>query len=447
MPRLRDRVRHGVGRLTAPTWVPDPEFDFDYHIRHVALPAPGTERQLLDLVALLHREPYDRTRPPWQVIVVGGLEGGRGALVMKLHHTIADGYGMARLQARFMVRDPDQPPPDPVDLDAIVAETCAQAEAERAEAAGTPVERAARVVTGPAQLSLRLSSRFGRLATDPGQLGNLASSTRGLARMAISQLRPPSSAATSSEGDGSEEAAPAGKPGSPLWTGRSARRHLELLDVSLDDAVVTAKKLGGSLNDVFLTALTNGAVAYHHKRGAPVTAFNSSFVVSTREDRAEGGNSFTPLRVQVPATPMGPTERFAAIQDRIAQQRSALSGGGLMGNLARVANLLPTSVTTKVARQSAARLDFATSNVRASSRPVYIAGRQMTQLYAAGPVAGSAMIVALLSYLGRMGVLFTMDPAAVEDPTDLRDDVGDAFEELFAAAGVAPTPGESVRRG
>ena len=78
---------------------------------------------------------------------------------------------------------------------------------------------------------------------------------------------------------------------------------------------------------------------------------------------------------------------------------------------------------------------------------MYIAGRQMTQLYAAGPVAGSAMIVALLSYLGRMGVLFTMDPAAVEEPTDLRDDVGDAFEELFAAAGVAPTPGESVRRG
>ena len=211
--------------------------------------------------------------------------------------------------------------------------------------------------------------------------------------------------------------------------------------------MTTAKNLNGSLNDVFLTALTNGAVAYHEKRGAPVTAFNSSFVVSTREDKAEGGNSFTPLRVQVPATPMSPTERFAAIQGRIAQQRSALSGGGLMGNLARVANLLPTSVTTKVARQSAAHLDFATSNVRASSRPVFIAGRQMTQLYAAGPVAGSAMIVALLSYIGRMGVLFTMDPAAVEEPTDLRDDVGDAFEELFEAAGVGPVAGESVRRG
>ena len=190
VPRLRDRVRHGVGRFTTPTWVPDPEFDFDYHIRHVDLPEPGTERQLLDLIALLHREPYDRTRPPWQVIVIGGLEGGRGALVMKLHHTIADGYGMARLQARFMVRDPDLPPPEPVDLDAIVAATCAEAEAQRVDAAANPIERAARVVTGPAELSWRLSSRLGRLATDPGQLGSLASSTRGLARMAVSQLRP-----------------------------------------------------------------------------------------------------------------------------------------------------------------------------------------------------------------------------------------------------------------
>ena len=57
------------------------------------------------------------------------------------------------------------------------------------------------------------------------------------------------------------------------------------------------------------------------------------------------------------------------------------------------------------------------------------------------------MIVSLLSYLGRMGVMFTMDPAAVEDPTDLRDDVGDAFVELFEAAGVGPVAGESVRRG
>jgi hypothetical protein len=219
-----------------------------------------------------------------------------------------------------------------------------------------------------------------------------------------------------------------------LWTGRSARRHLELLNVSLDDARSTAKILGGSLNDVFLTALTSGAAAYHAARGAPTSNFNASFVVSTRSDAAEGGNAFTPLRVQLPGTPMPPVARFHAIRERIGHQRAALSGGGLMGNFARVVNLLPTSVTTRVARSQAARLDFATSNIRGSGRPVYIAGKRVTQIFAPGPVAGSAMIVVLLSYLDRMGVLFTMDPAAVEDPAALRADVGTAFDELFAAA-------------
>jgi hypothetical protein len=238
-----------------------------------------------------------------------------------------------------------------------------------------------------------------------------------------------------------------------LWTGRSARRHLELLDVSLDDARSTAKALGGSLNDVFLTALTGGAAAYHAARGASVTSFNASFVVSTRADSAEGGNAFTPLRVQLPATPMSPVTRFNSIRERIAQQRAALSGGGLMGNFARVVNLLPTSVTTRVARSQAARLDFATSNIRGSGRPLYIAGQRVTQIFAPGPVAASAMIVTLLSYLDRMGVLFTMDPAAVEDPAALRHDVGEAFEALFAAAVPAPagspatgTPARAAKR-
>jgi WS/DGAT/MGAT family acyltransferase len=435
VPRLRERVRHGVGRFTTPAWVPDPEFDVGYHYRHIALPAPGTERQLLDLVGILFREPYDRTRPPWQIIVIGGIEGGRSALMMKLHHTIADGYGMGRLQQRFMLRDPKVPPPDPVDLDAIVAETCARADAARAEAAGTPLNQVARVATAPAELSWRITGRLGRLVTDRKQLENLADTVGGTVRMGLSQLRPganlpdePQSDAAPADGDA--------RSGSPLWTGRSARRHLELLDVSFEDARRASKALGGSLNDLFLTALTGGAVAYHEKRGAPARSFNSSFVVSTREDKAEGGNSFSPLRVQMPGGAMSPVDRFQAIQRRIAKQRDALRGGGLMGNFARVANLLPTSVTTKVARSSAAHLDFATSNVRGSRRPLYIGGHQQLQLFAPGPVAGSAMIVSLISYLDRMGILFTMDPAAVEDPADLRRDVGEAFEELFAVADV-----------
>jgi WS/DGAT/MGAT family acyltransferase len=417
VPRLRERVRHGVARFTPPSWVPDAEFDFRYHVRHVGLAAPGSERQLLDLVGLLFRDPYDRTRPPWQVIVIDGLEGDRSAVMMKLHHTIADGYGMARLQERFMVRDPNTPPPPPVDLDAVVAETCALAQAANAEQAEGPAERVVKLITAPVSATRWVTGEVAQVATGGPKSSTVVSGATGLARMALSQVR-------SSGG---------GESGSPLWRGRSSRRHIEVLPVSLPAARETAKTLGGSLNDLFLTALTAGAVTYHEKRGVQATAFNTSFVVNTRSDAAEGGNSFAPLRVKVPATPMSNVERFAAIQSRIAEQRAVLSGGGLMGSFARVINLLPTSVTTRAARAQAARLDFATSNVRGASRPLFIAGLPMTSLFAPGPVAASAMIVTLISYLDTAYIAFTIDPAAVEEPAELRQSVADAFEDLVAS--------------
>ena len=95
--RLRERVVPTTARVAPPVWRTDPEFDLDHHVRVLGLPGPGTERQLLDLATLLYEDPYDRTRPLWQFVVIEGLQGGRGALFFKLHHTIADGIGAVRL--------------------------------------------------------------------------------------------------------------------------------------------------------------------------------------------------------------------------------------------------------------------------------------------------------------------------------------------------------------
>jgi WS/DGAT/MGAT family acyltransferase len=417
LPRLRQRVEHGMGRLTSPTWVPDPEFDFDHHYRRMELPAPGSERQLLDLVAKLHVEPYDRTRPLWQMIAINGVAGDRSAVMMKLHHTIADGYGMARMQERFMVRDPDQPPPEPVDLDALVALDCAAAEAQRRQDSG--IGELGRLVTLPARVSRRLVAEGALASVDPVRLLDLARSARDVARMGVSQLHQPR-----------RDGPPAG---STLWTGRSRHRRLELVRAPLGRARKAAKQLGGSLNDLFLAALASGAAAHHEARGESVSAFNASFVISTRDDSAEGGNSFTPVRVQLPGVPMAPDERIADIQAAVASQRSNISGGGLMGGFANVVNLLPTSVTTRAARRQSAKIDFATTNVRGSSRPLYIAGRPMIEIFAPGPVAGAAMIVSALSYVDTLSVLMTVDPVAIPEADALRDDVERAFDELLTA--------------
>ena len=86
VPRLRQRVQPTPVSLTPPVWVDDPEFDIDYHVRHVALPKPGSLRQLCDLATLIVGDPFDRTRPLWEFFVVDGLTGGQGAIIQKLHH-------------------------------------------------------------------------------------------------------------------------------------------------------------------------------------------------------------------------------------------------------------------------------------------------------------------------------------------------------------------------
>src|SRR4051794_22381639 len=96
VPRLRPRGQPAtISRVSplwaAPSWVADPDFDLDYHLRRVALPAPGSLRQLLDIATLITSDPFDRWRPLWSFTVVEGLKGGQAALVQKLHHTIADG--------------------------------------------------------------------------------------------------------------------------------------------------------------------------------------------------------------------------------------------------------------------------------------------------------------------------------------------------------------------
>src|SRR4051794_20438536 len=121
IPRLHQRVVPALGRMAPPEWQDDPDFDIDRHVRHVALPAPGSLRQLLDLAILFVQDPLDRTRPLWEFVIVDGLTGGQAALVQKMHHTITDGEGGIRLSEQFLDVVPD--PPDVADTVITARET------------------------------------------------------------------------------------------------------------------------------------------------------------------------------------------------------------------------------------------------------------------------------------------------------------------------------------
>jgi diacylglycerol O-acyltransferase / wax synthase len=425
IPRLRERVVPGLGRLSPPSWVPDPEFDLDNHLRHLALPAPGTVRQLYDLAARLMQDPFDRTRPLWLLVIVDGLEGGRGAMFAKLHHTIADGYAALRLAELYLTLERDAPPAPDVDLGRVVRESIDEDRAASQNSGGLGGVSASAVRTTHhlwrRQLGLvrRAAGEIVLWGADPRRPVDLAA--RALAT--IGHVR-------SQVGSGGGV-----RGGSPLWRGRSRHRHFDVIRLPLGSVRASAKALGGTVNDVFVTGAVLGAVRYHERMETPLEELNISFVVSTRGTGGAGTNAFAPTRVQVPAGPMTIEERFAAVRARLAVGRQGARTGGAMGSMAGLANLLPTSLVTGVARSQTAHVDFATSNIRGAPVPAYVSGAKILWTGTLGPVAGTAFNLTALSYNDSFDLGLHVDPVAVGDCDELRRCIEAGFQELLAAGG------------
>jgi WS/DGAT/MGAT family acyltransferase len=426
--RMRERVAPVLGRLAPPVWLPDPEFDLDYHARRISLPEPGDDRQLYDLCAKLLQEPFDRTRPLWSFVVIDGLSAGssgaspserRGALFTKMHHTITDGEGAVRLAEHYMDVERDAPPPDASvekDLDEVIARAARETSSDGGDGFVPSLLRTSghtlRRVLG---MTRRTLGEAALVVADPGRVLEGVQNVRKAVTSAQSQLG-------------------AAKPGSPLWTNRSRHRFFDVIDIPFEPARNAAKALGGSLNDFFVTGAAIGAAKYHEFYGAEAEYFNATFVVSTRDDRSAGGNAFTPSKVRVPAGKMDPADRFAAIRDAMGSRRGEVTGGAdLMGAVSGIANLLPTSVVTQIARSQAGSVDFATSNVRGAPLEVYVAGGKVTALYPMGPVAGTAWNITMMSYANTLFMGVQMDPAAVEDADLLMRSLLDGYAELIAA--------------
>jgi HAD superfamily hydrolase (TIGR01490 family) len=419
--RLHQRVEPGFGRLTPPAWVTDREFNLDHHVRHVSLPTPGTRRQLYDLATRLYEDPFDRTRPLWQFVVIDGLEGGKGALFMKLHHSISDGNGLVRISLSYMEMARKAPPPRNVDLDQVLADAAASEKPVSSDPVHALSGGMNSVLRRQVGVARRLAAGAMTLAADPLAAKDAGEDAIGSLKSAYGQLI----------GSGGEVSG-----GSPLWKARSRHRQLESLRLPVAGMKAVGAELGGSLNDVFVTGAVMGALRFHELRGVDVEALNVSFIVSTKTDQSSGANSFSPSRVQVLGAPMNPKERFAAVRALMVAGKADVKGAGALAGIAGIANLLPTSAVTRFARAQAAKMDFATSNLRAAPFAMYISGARVLESATMGPVAGTAFNLTAVSYDGSFDMGLFVDPVAVDDPTGLRDCMQQSFVELFAAGGV-----------
>jgi hypothetical protein len=150
--------------------------------------------------------------------------------------------------------------------------------------------------------------------------------------------------------------------------------------------------------------------------------------ISTRTE-SSGANAFSLARLLVPTGEMPIDERFRAIHEATQVAREASRTAGL-DTLAAVTSALPTSVITRLARQQAQTIDFATSNVKGSPVPMYVAGAQLLEVYPIGPLGGVAFNLTLMSYLGSLDMALNIDTAAVTDPSLLSSCLEGAFSEL-----------------
>jgi WS/DGAT/MGAT family acyltransferase len=404
--RLRQRVQPMPVNLTAPMWVDDANFDIRYHVRHMALPKPGSMRQLLDLASLVACDPFERTRPLWQFVVVDGLRGGKSALIQKLHHTIADGETSVRLTLQFLDFERDAPEPPPVDLSTL----------DRPTEEPTPhsnQDLLRDLVAGSLRMPLGLIRQIRDLLADPAGIPDAGNAAADTVRGVMSQL-------------GDTE-----KARSPLWTERSLQRRMEVLRAPFGETKAAAKRLGGTLNTAFLTAAAEAASRYHIECGQPVEQLRASMAISTRTE-SSGSNAFSLARMLVPTSEMSIAERFEAIVGATGAAREA-SAGGSLETLAAVAATLPTSLVTRLARQQAQTVDFATSNVRGAPVPMYMAGAQLLENYPVGPLAGVAFNLTLLSYNHSLDMGVNIDRAAVAEPELLRRCLERAFKDLLKA--------------
>jgi diacylglycerol O-acyltransferase / wax synthase len=403
-PRLRQRVVEDPLGLAAPRWVVDADFDLDYHLRTVRLPAPGTLQQVLDLAQVLHQAPFDRQRPLWEAVVVEGLEGDGAAYLLKLHHSLADGQGIVQLlELAHSDRREPRAPQAPLPVPAPGRTT------GRSLLRSTLLRAPARGLRAAAAVAEDVVATTGRAST---AAAGAVAYARSLGRV----LGPP----------------PA--PSSALLGQRSLGRRLGILEAPLADLRAAGRAAGGTVNDAFLAAVCGGVGRYHAEHGLPVEDLTLALPVSTRRpEDPPGSNRFAGARIAGPAGEPDPARRIALLGERVRAAR-AEPALDFLGQLSPALSRLPGHLTGPLSAQLTSSIDVQASNIPGLRREAYLAGARVTGVFPFGALPGPALMVTLLSHVDRCCIGITADAAATPDFDVLQRCLREGLDEVLALA-------------
>jgi WS/DGAT/MGAT family acyltransferase len=399
VPRFRQRVVEPPLGIGAPRWSVDPRFDLRYHLRRMAVPGSGGWAELLEAAATIAMTPFDRTRPPWEVVLFEGLPDGRAAYLLKMHHIVADGMGAVQLFGQILSRTREHNPDKPM-----------------------PAQREART---PGLFDAALDQVRSDVSGVPGLLGGIGSGVLGA-------LRDPKGALRYGQSLRRVLTPPEAK-GSPLLAKRSLTWQFAAIDVTVTDLKAAGKAAGGSLNDAYLAALLGGYRLYHERMAVPVpAAIPIAIPISVRKpDDPGGGNRISSARLAAPLAVTDPQARIEEVRALVLSAKGEVAGD-VIGIFSPALSRLPAPVISQLAGPMTRGNDLQASNVPGIQEEVYLAGAKVERMYGYAPLPGCAAMITFVSHgpIGCVGV--NLDPASFTDQDLFVRCLVDGFAEVLA---------------
>ncbi len=390
------------------SWVEDPDFDIDYHVRRSALASPGDERELGILVSRLHSNQIDFTRPPWEVHIIEGLAGGRFALYVKVHHALVDGYSAVRMLGRSLARDPAtrnmsfffslEQPPKPAPAESIEGRITA------------PIAGVARGLGLAAGVGVDVAKGIVRL--------------RGDRRADPTVVDSASAPHTILNGR----------------TGRNRRLATQQYDIARLRAL--GAQSGGTLNDVVMAICGGGLRRFLAEQDAlPEKSLIAFMPVNIREEGDQGGGNMVGASLATMGTDIAdPIERLAAVIASTRSAKASMKGMNQLSALAWSGYMLAPQGPQIVAAMAGVRnplpvaFNVCLSNVPGPRERLYLNGAELEAIYPMSiPIHGMALNITLESYAGTLNFGFIGDRDAVPRLQNLAVYTGEALAELEAA--------------
>jgi diacylglycerol O-acyltransferase / wax synthase len=421
VPRYRQKLAFPPLETGRPIWVDDPTFNLSYHVRHTALPQPGSEEQLRALAARIHSQQLDRAKPLWETWLVQGLERGRFALISKSHHALVDGIAGVDLMT--------------VLFDATPEPVVAPHEGEPWVASPEPsgVALAARGVRGLARLPLDLASRTVSAAAHPGRaLDEAREALEGIGEVAWAALNP--------------------APTTPLNVPIGPHRRLAFVRNELSEFKLVKDALGGTVNDVVLAVVAGGLRTWLRSRGVRTEGLELRALVPvsirSRDEHDHMGNRIVAMRGPLPVYVEDPVARLRVVRaamDGLKESKQAVGAEVITGLEA----LAPPTILAQASRlQFSTRLfNLLVTNVPGPQFPLYVLGRELRDLF---PVAflpeNQSLAVAIMSYNGALDFGLLGDYDAMPDIAEFGDALAASLAELVDAARGESPNGRPRRR-